>query len=108
MLGRGRRSMLKTKLIPCWFVGQRDASSAYHSIHDLKSMSMRRFTRLTNGFWKGFTQLHWAGASCNFDSLKRSKMSSGDLFMHGTVNLFYDKIIRLRILRSVALSHCQP
>lgn len=26
-----------TKLIPCWFVGTRDASAAYHFIHDLKN-----------------------------------------------------------------------
>jgi len=26
----------ETKLIPWWFVGQRDASCAYHFIHDLK------------------------------------------------------------------------
>ena len=26
-----------TKLIPCWFVGQRHAGSAYHFMHDLKS-----------------------------------------------------------------------
>ena len=25
-----------TKLIPCWFVGDRSAGSAYHFIHDLK------------------------------------------------------------------------
>src|SRR5689334_15962385 len=25
-----------TKLVPCWYVGPRDAVSAYHFIHDLK------------------------------------------------------------------------
>src|SRR5439155_1549765 len=34
-----------TKLVPCWFIGQRDAGCAYHFMHDLKS-------RLTNGFSK--------------------------------------------------------
>lgn len=26
----------ETKLVPCWFIGSRDASAAYHFIHDLK------------------------------------------------------------------------
>jgi hypothetical protein len=26
-----------SKLVPCWFVGKRDAGCAYHFIHDLKS-----------------------------------------------------------------------
>ncbi|HEY8651393.1 MAG TPA: DDE-type integrase/transposase/recombinase [Chthoniobacterales bacterium] len=56
----------ETKLIPCWFVGQRDAGCAYHFMHDLKARLanrvqlttdghrayLRRFTRLTNGFSK--------------------------------------------------------
>ena len=32
----------ETKLIPCWFVGQRDAGCAYHFIHDLKARVANR------------------------------------------------------------------
>src|SRR5947207_12614525 len=31
-----------TKLIPCWFVGHRDAGCAYHFIHDLKARLANR------------------------------------------------------------------
>src|SRR5580658_5494091 len=27
----------ETKLVPCWFIGTRDAGAAYHFVHDLKS-----------------------------------------------------------------------
>src|ERR1041385_2534643 len=38
-----------TKLIPCWFVGQRDAGCAYHFIHDLKARLANRVQLTTDG-----------------------------------------------------------
>jgi len=38
-----------TKLIPCWFVGDRSASSAYHFIHDLKERLANRVQLTTDG-----------------------------------------------------------
>src|SRR6267378_3214274 len=39
----------ETKLIPCWFVGQRDAGCAYHFIHDLKARLANRVQLTTDG-----------------------------------------------------------
>ncbi|HVU07551.1 MAG TPA: IS1 family transposase [Verrucomicrobiae bacterium] len=38
-----------TKLIPCWFVGDRSAASAYHFIHDLKERLANRVQLTTDG-----------------------------------------------------------
>ena len=38
-----------TKLIPCWFVGTRDAGAAYHFIHDLQSRLASRVQLTTDG-----------------------------------------------------------
>src|SRR6266478_7469926 len=38
-----------TKLIPCWFVGQRDAGCAYHFMHDLKTRLANRVQLTTDG-----------------------------------------------------------
>jgi len=38
-----------TKLIPCWFVGDRSAGSAYHFIHDLKDRLSTRVQLTTDG-----------------------------------------------------------
>jgi IS1 family transposase len=38
-----------TKLVPCWFVGPRDATSAYHFIEDLKSRLACRVQLTTDG-----------------------------------------------------------
>lgn len=56
MFGRGRRLMPKTKLIPCWFVGQRDAGCAYHFIH-------KSIPRLANR-----AQLTTDGGDCNISA----------------------------------------
>lgn len=39
----------ETKLIPCWFVGQRAAVCAYHFIHDLKARLANRVQLTTDG-----------------------------------------------------------
>ena len=39
-----------TKLIPCWFVGDRSAGSAYHFIHDLKDRLAHRVQMTTDGY----------------------------------------------------------
>jgi transposase-like protein len=39
----------ETKLIPCWFVGQRDAGCAYHFVHDLKARLSNRVQLTTDG-----------------------------------------------------------
>ena len=38
-----------TKLVPCWLVGTRDASVAYHFIHDLKDRLANRVQLTTDG-----------------------------------------------------------
>src|SRR5439155_13463871 len=38
-----------TKLVPCWFIGQRDAGCAYHFMHDLKSRLANRVQLTTDG-----------------------------------------------------------
>jgi IS1 family transposase len=39
----------ETKLVPCWFVGQRDAGCAYHFIHDLAARLASRVQLTTDG-----------------------------------------------------------
>jgi len=39
----------ETKLVPCWFVGTRDAGAAYHFIHDLKARLANRVQLTTDG-----------------------------------------------------------
>lgn len=39
----------ETKLVPCWFVGQRDAGCAYHFMHDLKDRLANRVQLTTDG-----------------------------------------------------------
>lgn len=39
----------KTKLVPCWYVGTRDGSAAYHFIHDLKDRLANRVQLTTDG-----------------------------------------------------------
>lgn len=38
-----------TKIVPCWFVGTRDASAAYHFMHDLKERLANRIQLTTDG-----------------------------------------------------------
>src|SRR6266498_963393 len=38
-----------TKLVPCWFIGQRDAGCAYHFMHDLKDRLANRVQLTTDG-----------------------------------------------------------
>jgi IS1 family transposase len=38
-----------TKLVPCWFVGQRDAGCAYHFMHDLAGRLANRVQLTTDG-----------------------------------------------------------
>ena len=38
-----------TKLVPCWFVGDRTAASAYHFMHDLKGRLAKRVQLTTDG-----------------------------------------------------------
>lgn len=38
-----------TKLVPCWYVGTRDAGAAYHFIHDLKDRLANRVQLTTDG-----------------------------------------------------------
>jgi IS1 family transposase len=39
----------KTKLVPCWYVGTRDATAAYHFIHDLRAKVAGRIQLTTDG-----------------------------------------------------------
>src|SRR6266513_3658819 len=38
-----------TKLVPCWFIGQRDAGCAYHFMHDLAERLANRVQLTTDG-----------------------------------------------------------
>lgn len=39
----------KTKLVPCWYVGTRDATAAYHFMHDLRGRVAGRIQLTTDG-----------------------------------------------------------
>jgi IS1 family transposase len=39
----------KTKLVPCWYIGTRDSTAAYHFIHDLKGRLANRVQLTTDG-----------------------------------------------------------
>ncbi len=39
----------ETKLVPCWYIGKRDAGAAYHFIHDLKARLASRVQLTTDG-----------------------------------------------------------
>jgi IS1 family transposase len=39
-----------TKLVPCWYIGQRHASDAYHFMNDLKSRLANRIQLTTDGY----------------------------------------------------------
>jgi IS1 family transposase len=39
----------QTKLVPCWFLGNRDAGSAYHFMHDLAARMAHRVQPTTDG-----------------------------------------------------------
>src|SRR5947208_12135824 len=38
-----------SKLVPCWFIGQRHAGAAYHFMHDLKARLVSRVQLTTDG-----------------------------------------------------------
>ena len=38
-----------TKLVPCWFIGKRDAGCAYHFMHDLAGRLANRVQLTTDG-----------------------------------------------------------
>jgi len=38
-----------SKLVPCWFIGKRDAGCAYHFMHDLKNRLVNRVQLTTDG-----------------------------------------------------------
>jgi IS1 family transposase len=40
----------ETKLVPCWFVGNRDGDAAYHFMHDLAGRLANRVQMTTDGF----------------------------------------------------------
>jgi IS1 family transposase len=39
----------RTKLVPCWYVGNRDATAAYHFMHDLRGRLATRIQLTTDG-----------------------------------------------------------
>lgn len=55
-----------TKLIPCWFVGTRDASSAYHFINDLSERLASRVQLTTDGH-KAYLQAVEDAFGCEVD-----------------------------------------
>ena len=55
-----------TKLVPCWHVGPRDANSAYHFIHDLKSRLAHRIQLTTDGL-KIYVEAIESAFGCEID-----------------------------------------
>jgi transposase-like protein len=62
----------ETKLIPCWFVGQRDAGYACHFIHDLRARLANRVQLTTDGRRAYLTAVEDAfGAEINYAMLQK-------------------------------------
>src|SRR6266567_3373583 len=61
-----------SKLVPCWFVGQRHAGAAYHFIHDLKSRLANRVQLTTDGHRAYLTAVEDAfGCEIDFAMLQK-------------------------------------
>src|SRR5205809_2425933 len=61
-----------TKLVPCWFIGQRDAGCAYHFIHDLKARLANRVQLTTDGHRAYLTAVEDAfGCEIDFAMLQK-------------------------------------
>src|SRR6266498_4947941 len=61
-----------TKLVPCWFIGKRDAGAAYHFMNDLKSRLADRVQLTTDGhvaYLRGVTQAF--GGSIDYAQLQK-------------------------------------
>jgi IS1 family transposase len=60
----------ETKLVPCWFVGNRDAGAAYHFMHDLAGRLANRVQLTTDGHKAYLTAVEDAfGAEIDFAQL---------------------------------------
>ena len=67
-----------SKLVPCWFIGQRDAGCAYHFIHDLKERLASRVRLTTDGHRAYLTAVEDAfGAEIDYAMLQK---------IYGTMN----------------------
>jgi len=68
-----------TKLIPCWFVGQRDAGCAYHFMHDLADRLAHRVQLTTDGHRAYLSAVEDAfGANIDYAMLQKIYGSVGD------------------------------
>jgi IS1 family transposase len=61
-----------SKLVPCWFIGHRDAGCAYHFIHDLKARLANRVQLTTDGHRAYLTAVEDAfGAAIDYAMLRK-------------------------------------
>ena len=61
-----------TKLVPCWFIGQRDAGCAFHFMHDLKARLANKVQLTTDGYKPYFVAVEDAfGATVDYAMLQK-------------------------------------
>jgi len=61
-----------TKLVPCWFIGQRDANCAFHFMHDLKARLANKVQLTTDGYKPYFVAVEDAfGATVDYAMLQK-------------------------------------
>ena len=61
-----------TKLVPCWFIGQRDANCAFHFMHDLKARLANKVQLTTDGHKPYFVAVEDAfGANVDYAMLQK-------------------------------------
>jgi IS1 family transposase len=62
-----------TKLVPCWMIGPRDASTAYHFMHDLKARLASRIQLTTDGL-KAYLEATEDAFGCEVDFAQLVKL----------------------------------
>jgi IS1 family transposase len=61
-----------TKLVPCWFVGHRDANCAFHFLHDLKARLAMKVQLTTDGYKPYFVAVEDAfGCEVDYAQLQK-------------------------------------
>ncbi len=63
----------ETKLVPCWFIGNRDAGAAYHFMHDLAGRLAHRVQLTTDGL-KTYIQAVEDAFGCEIDYAQLEKI----------------------------------